>query len=604
MRNFPFLRQVNNSWSRLPISYRGGIVIAIPALCMAAMIGSWVWSRQSNLAVRQRLDHTKEVILESNKLLTTLVNAETGTRGYELTRQADFLTPYRMAKVDVKTNINNLEKLVVNDSKQAERVAYIKKTTEQLYQILERRLSVIKVENNNNFSAKNLFWLSQAKKKMDEIRGEIKYLQEWEQVLLNEQKQSLSQLIELTYFLQWFTALISSFAYLSALYLFSQINMELVERERQLSESKSLIDVITKNVVDGVIIVNCHGIIESFNSAATKIFGYKHDEIIGQNLACLLSENYLKDNEKSEKLKFLTQYLLQLDKPWQTLGYRKYGESFPLEISLSEIPLHPLYIVIIRDISETEEAKSKLQNRADELARLSATLTATNIQLEKQNQELDKFVYVASHDLKAPLRAIASLSEWIEEDLKDKLSEENRRQMELLRGRVHRLEKLINGLLAYSRIGRIETHKETVNVRELLEEIIEGLAPPPTFRIEIEESMPIFKTKKKLLSEVFIHLLSNAIRHHDRNSGHIQISVREEEKFYHFQVIDDGPGIAPAYHERVFVIFQTLLPRDTRENTGIGLSLAKKILETEGGKIWLESEENQGATFHFTWPKN
>jgi PAS domain S-box-containing protein len=590
----------------LPISYRGAIVIAIPALCMGAMIGSWVWSRQVNIEVRQRIDHTKEVILESNKLLTTLVNAETGIRGYDLSRQTVFLYPYKKAKSHLSNNLGALDKLVRNDPEQSLQLDKIELLITNLTRILEARLLEINNStiNKNSVSDKNISMLKQGKQTMDTLRTEIGNLQQVEQQLLDKQKSHLAQLIELTSFLQWLTALVSSFAYLAAVYLFSKINTELAEREKQLSESKSLIDTITKNVVDGVITLNCHGVIETFNCAATKIFGYKPEEIIGKNLSFLLSDPCLTDQEKNDKLQFLTHHLRQLDKPWQTLGYRRSGECFPLEISLSEIPLNPLFIVIIRDISEAEEAKAKLTNRADELARLSATLTATNIQLEKQNQELDKFVYVASHDLKAPLRAIASLSEWIEEDLKDKLSEENNRQMELLRGRVHRLERLINGLLAYSRIGRIETRKELVDVRELLGEVIASLDPHSEFIIEIGEKMPVFKTKKKLLSEVFTHLLSNAIRHHDTGRGHIQILVREEDLFYHFQVIDDGPGIAPAYHERVFVIFQTLLPRDTKENTGIGLSLAKKILETEGGKIWLESEEHLGSTFHFTWPKS
>ncbi|MCT7950693.1 response regulator [Ancylothrix sp. C2] len=256
------------------------------------------------------------------------------------------------------------------------------------------------------------------------------------------------------------------------------------------------------------------------------------------------------------------------------------------------------------DISAQKQTEEELKSRADELARLTKILTATNYALEKRNQELDQFAYVTSHDLKAPLRAISNLSQWIEEDLGETMTEETQHQMALLRGRVQRMENLINGLLHYSRVGRLRTESETVAVENLLREMIDSLSPPAGFTIVISPGMPILNTPRLLLQQVFSNLISNAIKHHDRLDGKITISVEERENFYEFSVTDDGPGISEEYHEKVFIIFQTLQARDHRENTGIGLSLVKKIVENEGGSISLKSQEGQGTTLYFTWPKS
>jgi PAS domain S-box-containing protein len=261
-------------------------------------------------------------------------------------------------------------------------------------------------------------------------------------------------------------------------------------------------------------------------------------------------------------------------------------------------------MTMTQDITESKQTEEVLRSRAEDLARMTSVLAQTTTSLEKRNAELDQFAYIVSHDLKAPLRAIANLSQWLEEDLEDHLTEDTRHQMNLMRSRVHRMEALINGLLQYSRVGRLHAELEPVDVEALLYDVIDSLAPPPEFTIKVMQGMPTLITERLPLEQVFANLISNGIKHHQRPDGQLVISVTEQADFYEFAVADDGIGIAPEFHKKVFVMFQTLEARDKVENTGVGLAIVKKIIEDKGGTISLESQLGQGATFRFSWPKH
>lgn len=281
----------------------------------------------------------------------------------------------------------------------------------------------------------------------------------------------------------------------------------------------------------------------------------------------------------------------------------------------------PLYFIgMVEDISDRKQLE--FQN-AENLA----ALEQIKADLEKRNYELDQFVYIASHDLKAPLRGIANLSAWLEEDLEGQLPEQNAEQLNLMRQRVRRMERLIDGLLKYSRVGREQVFPESVNTYEMLLEIVDSLAPPAGILVQIPETMPTIVTKRLFLGQIFANLISNSIKHHDRSTGRIILDWTEFETHYHFSVTDDGPGIPQIHHDRIFGVFQTLHGGESPDSTGIGLALIKKMIEGEGGKIWIQTqlnteatpeinpetgpkspsdvyhENHRGVTFAFTWPK-
>ena len=248
------------------------------------------------------------------------------------------------------------------------------------------------------------------------------------------------------------------------------------------------------------------------------------------------------------------------------------------------------------DVTSQVMTRREVERKAEELARLSRDL-------ERSNRELDQFAYVASHDLKAPLRGIANLTQWIEEDLGDKVTGESKEHMQLLKGRVHRMEALIDGILAYSRAGRTRERPARVDVGALLHEAIELLAPPAQTTIVVAPNMPVIEAERVPLQQVFMNLVGNAIKYTMRPDARIEISAEPEGELYRFAIADNGPGIAPQYREKIWQIFQTLAPRDKVEGTGIGLSVVRKTVESRGGRAWLESEPGQGSTFYFTWPR-
>lgn len=529
-------------------------------------------------------------------MLAQNLNAETGVRGYAITRNPEFLEPFSQALVSLEPVLDRLTKL--QHPAQKQQAQEVKRLSRQNIVNLRQIVDALPVQPQGSRALELEGQIVSSKLVMDELRSAIDLFQQEEQKLLNLYIEQRTNLQEATAAALWFTAIISALGSWAAIYLFTKLDKDLFDREQRLKESRSLLNAIIANVVDGVVILDDFGKIEGFNPAASVLFGYQSSEVLGHDLDILFAAPTPQDTEVHLEDAILTGYT------WQTQGVRRDRSTFPVSVSVSDVQLddHRL-IAIIRDMTEVQQIQGKLQSRADELSRISAILAQTNVTLEDRNRELEQFAYVASHDLKAPLRAIANLSEWIEEDLGNQLPAENQQQMQLLRGRVHRMEALINGLLEYSRIGRTNASKEMVSVATLVNEVVDSLDPPATFIVECASNLPTFKAKVLLLRQVFANLIGNAISHHHRAEGHIQVGVSEQDQFYEFFVTDDGPGIHPNYHDKIFTIFQTLQARDVKESTGIGLAIVKKIVEIEGGTIRVESQEGEGATFYFTWRK-
>lgn len=246
-------------------------------------------------------------------------------------------------------------------------------------------------------------------------------------------------------------------------------------------------------------------------------------------------------------------------------------------------------------LSEVELA-SRLRRQHE----LTQQLQRHALSLERANRELDQFAYVASHDLKAPLRGIASLAAFIEEDAGPQLDAESRDNLGLLQARVKRMETLIEGMLTYARAGR-RTELEDVDTRELCLEIVDMLNLDDSVVVEVAQELPTLCTERSQLQQVLMNLVGNAVKHGLPANCRVEISAKAEGDGWRFSVADNGPGIEQRFHERIFGFFERLQSRDEVEGSGIGLAVVKKIVDERGGRVWVESEPGSGATFHFLW---
>ncbi|MBI5816009.1 MAG: PAS domain S-box protein [Nitrospinae bacterium] len=224
-------------------------------------------------------------------------------------------------------------------------------------------------------------------------------------------------------------------------------------------------------------------------------------------------------------------------------------------------------------------------------------------ELNRANEELKDFAYIVSHDLKAPLRAISSLAEWIVKDYSDVIDEDGRENLALLLARTRRMNNLIEGILRYSRVGRLKPEKGEQDTMKIVRVVIDSLAPPKDVAVTVDGALPPVVYDKTHLEQVFQNLISNAIKHIGKPRGQVTVSCQDGGEKWEFHVKDDGVGIEEKHFDRIFKIFQSLKPRDEVESTGIGLTLVKKIIETNGGKIWVQSVVGEGSEFIFTIPK-
>ncbi len=247
------------------------------------------------------------------------------------------------------------------------------------------------------------------------------------------------------------------------------------------------------------------------------------------------------------------------------------------------------------------QQKKEITKKSDQLSKINLELEQNLRQLKSFNAELDSFNHIVSHDLKAPLVAMHSLVSFIEEDLDTKLDDTAKNHFNLLKDRISKMNALINGLLEYSKVARGEKKKEVFNLNELLTDITSILMVQNTCSINLpDKNIEIF-TNKIELEHVFQNLISNAIKYNDKEKTIIDITFKKLANEYIFSVADNGPGISPKYHAKVFEIFSKLNTNDDVESTGIGLSIVKKLVVENQGKITVESEKGLGTKINFTW---
>lgn len=390
--------------------------------------------------------------------------------------------------------------------------------------------------------------------------------------------------------------------------LVEERNTELTGATAQLKASEQQFSLLYESSSDAIMMLDGDGFFDC-NQATLRMFGLAtRDDFIKMHPA-QLSPPYQPNGVDS-----LTAANAMIREAFRTganffewVHRRDNGEDFFADVLLSAFPGKGKQALqaTVRDVSARKKAGEEIKKLNEELEQRVAERTA---QLEAANTELKDFAYVVSHDLKAPLRAIGSLANWLAADYGDQLGVAGKEQLLLLVGRVKRMHDLIEGILNYSRVGRLVEDVVTVDINWLVSEVVATLAPPGNIHISIEvPTGATLRCELTRLEQVLQNLISNAIKYMDKQHGLIRIGCREcaaaDADAWTWYVADNGPGIEEQYFDKIFQIFQTLQSRDAFESTGVGLAIVKKIVEGFGGRIWVESEVGVGSTFWFTVPK-
>jgi PAS domain S-box-containing protein len=472
----------------------------------------------------------------------------------------------------------------------------------QLDQHIDTRLAllegVLKVRREQGFEQARLKLMAgDGEREMDAIHDSVRKMQKGEAIRLRQwvdtSRQNADRML-----ITFFVALVFVTLFFSVLFAFIAREMaartrsqeQLARQAEQLREGEARLRAVVDTAAEGIIVIDEQGIVESFNPAAERIFGFARDEVEGRNVSMLMPEPYRQEHDAHLERYRSTGEKKIIGIGREVLGQRKGGSVFPLELAAAEMYVggRRKFTGMVRDISERKLAEAQQARLMHEL--------------ESANEELKSFAYVVSHDLKAPLRAIGSLADWISTDYADKIDDAGKEHMRLLVSRVHRMDNLIDGILRYSRVGRVTEAIVAVDLNRLVGEVIDLLAPPANITVSVENPLPTIMAEPARIQQVFQNLLSNAIKYMDKPEGEIRIACGAEGKQWKFSVSDNGPGIEPRHFEKIFQLFQTLAPRDRVESTGVGLALVKKIVEMYGGRIWIESKVGEGSTFFFTLP--
>ncbi|MBX7057065.1 MAG: PAS domain S-box protein [Leptospirales bacterium] len=346
---------------------------------------------------------------------------------------------------------------------------------------------------------------------------------------------------------------------------------------------------------DAIILINERGIIQNFNRAATRLFGYSAQEAIGANVSMLMPEpdrsrhdSYLQSYRKSGEAQVI-------GRGREVIGRRSDGATFSLYLSVSEIGIggRRAYLGFLHDLTALKERERELARKSKEL--------------ERSNEDLEQFAYVASHDLQEPLRMVGSYVQLLARRYRGKLDADADEFIEFAVEGAERMQSMINDLLAYSRVGRGQPKRSQLKLNVVLEQALKNLSmsiKERSAQIEIP-TLPELPGDETLLILLFQNLIGNALKFTlPEQQPTLKIVAQERGDFWRLAISDNGIGIDPRHQSRIFVLFQRLNDRQSYAGTGIGLAICKKIVELHGGAIGVESAPGQGSTFYFTLPRS
>ncbi len=406
-------------------------------------------------------------------------------------------------------------------------------------------------------------------------------------------------------------------------------NARLFERERKRSAQLAMVNEVGKRIASTL---NLNRLLENVVRAIFEIFRYR-------NVAIYLSEDFRENlilksqkGQLSDRLKIgceNTQTEAPINRAFRTgktvlindlTGQENIDEGYPETGSLLSVPLkiagRSMGVLVLlaenrnafdeRDVNAFEALSGQLAS-AIQNSRLYEETSQNTQKLSRANEELEDFVFTVSHDLKAPIVSISGFATILMTEYGDRFDEEGHHYLERIQGNVKQMENLIRDLLELSRVGRVVNPFERVAIGDIVRTAIDDLLlqiKQKNVEVIVHENLPEVVCDKARILQVFTNLISNAVKYiGDTPEPKIEVGFKEIDDFYQFYVKDNGIGIDPKYHKKIFELFHMLKELENVEGTGVGLTIVRRIVENHKGRVWVESEKGKGATFYFTLPK-
>ena len=385
--------------------------------------------------------------------------------------------------------------------------------------------------------------------------------------------------------------------------------IDVTERKR----AESRFQLAVESALNAMVMVDQAGTIVFSNTRTAEMFGYTSEELNGQPIEILVPARFRRHHPEKRASFSNAPASRPMGADRDLYAVRADGSEMPVEVGLNPICSNGAVYTLCSIVDITERKRNQelqaihslqLEQSNRALAAAKADLERAVHTLQQNNKDLDEFVHIASHDLKSPLRGIGQLAQWVIEDEGDALSMEGRQNLATMQQRVTRMGQLLDDLLAYSKALRVHPVVTSVDVGALVLDIVSLLAPADGFEVTVGPNLPTIHAERPAVEVVLTNLIGNALKHHDRDTGTVHVRcLSVDSDMVELEVTDDGPGILQRYHDQIFLPFRTLRRRDETETTGVGLALVKKLVETRGGSILVESA-GRGTSFRFTWPRS
>lgn len=557
----------------------------------------------------QKTEYINAVLLQKDKILSEARDIETGAMRFIISGREDFLQPFNKAIPAIHLSIAQFKKLAKNNPNQQANIDSVEKLVNSNIEIRNRLIDVRR--EKGAAEASSLFVTGNTKELMDQLRDALtKIEKEEDQQLLKSKAQNKREINTLFNVIALFRVIIIVLLLIAFAIIYDntrrrnraaeeikKMNEELenrvAEKTKEIIEKEAQYRFLLENMHEGIQIIGFDWRYLFINQSAAEHGKSSSQELIGHTMP----EKYpgIENTELFKKLQRCMQDRVA-DIIENKFSYPDNSEAW-FELSIQPVP-EGLFILSM-DITHRKESELLLKH-------LNETLEHKAAELQASNTELERFAYVASHDLQEPLRMISSFLHLLEKDMEGQLTETTKQYIYFVTEGANRMKRLIEDLLQYSRVGSSRENFTEVNCNELIANIrtIFDLRIRETGAILHIKPLPVISAVYVQLQQLFQNLVSNALKYYKNNVPEIEIGCNDRDDKWEFYVKDNGIGIDPKYFDKIFIIFQRLHNKTDYSGTGIGLAICKKIVEKHSGAIWVQSEPEKGSTFYFTIPKH